>query len=314
MLEIENLRKKYGNTEVLKGISFTAEKGEILGLLGPNGTGKSTTMNIITGFISDFEGSVRLNGTEIVKQPAAFKKNIGYLPELNPLPLNMTVYEFMDFAADLKSVSKKTRKEHIEQILESTGLLHVRKRLLRNLSKGYKQRTGIAQALVGDPELIILDEPTVGLDPKQIADIRTLVRSLAADHTVIFSSHILSEVNAICDNVVIMYKGRVLTHAAPNELVKELDQHGGIILCTEDENNRSEQILKQADFVREYSIVETSGNNRKYYIKSDDNDFGQKIFFAFADQHIPITQLTPDQFTLEDAFLQYLAAAEQEEI
>lgn len=314
MLEIENLRKKYGNTEVLKGISFTAEKGEILGLLGPNGTGKSTTMNIITGFISDFEGSVRLNGTEIVKQPAAFKKNIGYLPELNPLPLNMTVYEFMDFAADLKSVSKKTRKEHIEQILESTGLLHVRKRLLRNLSKGYKQRTGIAQALVGDPELIILDEPTVGLDPKQIADIRTLVRSLAADHTVIFSSHILSEVNAICDNVVIMYKGRVLTHAAPNELVKELDQHGGIILCTEDENNRSEQILKQADFVREYSIVETSGNNRKYYIKLDDNDFSKKIFFAFADQHIPITQLTPDQFTLEDAFLQYLATAEQEEI
>ncbi len=314
MLEIENLRKKYGNTEVLKGISFTAEKGEILGLLGPNGTGKSTTMNIITGFISDFEGSVRLNGTEIVKQPAAFKKNIGYLPELNPLPLNMTVYEFMDFAADLKSVSKKTRKEHIEQILESTGLLHVRKRLLRNLSKGYKQRTGIAQALVGDPELIILDEPTVGLDPKQIADIRTLVRSLAADHTVIFSSHILSEVNAICDNVVIMYKGRVLTHAAPNELVKEFDQHGGMILCTEDENNRSEQILKQADFVREYSIVETSGNNRKYYIKLDDNDFSKKIFFAFADQHIPITQLTPDQFTLEDAFLQYLATAEQEEI
>ena len=314
MLEIENLRKKYGDTEVLKGISFTAEKGEILGLLGPNGTGKSTTMNIITGFISDFEGSVRLNGTEIIKQPAAFKKNIGYLPELNPLPVNMTVYEFMDFAADLKSVCKKDRKEHIEQILESTGLLHVRKRLIRNLSKGYKQRTGIAQALVGNPELIILDEPTVGLDPKQIADIRILVKSLAADHMVIFSSHILSEVNAICDSVVIMYKGKVLTHAAPNDLVKKLDKHGGMLLCTKDENNQSEQILQQADFVKKYSVVEVSGNIKKYYIKFDDIDFSKKIFFAFADRQIPIIELTPDKFTLEDAFLQYLTAAEQEAV
>ncbi len=316
MVEIDNLKKKYGGKEALKGISFTADDGEILGLLGPNGAGKSTTMNIITGFITDYEGEVRLDGIRLHEQPAKYKRQIGYLPEMNPLPYNMTVSEFLEFAAGLKGIEKRKVPEELDRVLEATGLTQVRNRLIRNLSKGYKQRTGIAQALVGSPKLLILDEPTVGLDPKQLADIRNLIRSLANEHTVIFSSHILTEVNAVCDNVVIMKQGTVLAHASPEELARKLKRSETIHIRLEDGADAAESIFGKMNFLTEYQRLEqTDGekDERSYVLKTEDKDACKKIFLAFADRRIPILSMTPEEFTLEDAFLELISTSGQEE-
>ncbi|MBQ9519747.1 MAG: ATP-binding cassette domain-containing protein [Firmicutes bacterium] len=305
MLEVKNLRKKYGDHTALKGISFYAQKGEVLGLLGPNGAGKSTTMNIITGYLPDFEGEVILNGA--AQSDPLYKKNLGYLPEMTPLHKNMTVNEFLEFSADLKSIKKQDKKADIEKALSSTGLLSVRGRRIANLSKGYKQRVGIAQALIGSPEVIILDEPTVGLDPRQMSDIRQLIKGLAKEHTVIFSSHILSEVSAVCDRVVILYKGELLVHDKPQNLADVLGHTAEIYLRVSGDPSKAEAVLSKTEGVSEYRV----NDDNSYSVFSDKEDLCESLFFAFAAENLPIVELTPKKSSLEDIFIHYINNAEE---
>ena len=220
MIEVKNLVKRYGNHLALDNVSFTIQKGEVVGFLGPNGAGKSTTMNIITGYLSSTEGDVLVDGVSVLEQPEKAKQKIGYLPELPPLYTDMTVNEYLSFVCDLKGVPAKQKEETLARVTKQARISDVRKRLIRNLSKGYKQRVGIAQALVGDPELLILDEPTVGLDPKQITEVRDLIKNLSEEHTLIISSHILAEVQAVCDRVIIINKGRIVATDTPDNLAK----------------------------------------------------------------------------------------------
>ena len=218
MIEVKNLVKKYGDHTAVDHLSFTVEKGQIYGFLGPNGAGKSTTMNIMTGYLGATDGEVLINGHDILKEPEAAKKSIGYLPELPPLYMDMTVMEYLKFSAELKKIKKEDREAEIEKALKLVKLADVQDRLIKNLSKGYKQRVGLAQAILGFPEIIILDEPTVGLDPKQIIEIRELIRELAKEHTVILSSHILAEIREVCDYIMIISKGKLVASDTPEHL------------------------------------------------------------------------------------------------
>ena len=233
MIQVTNLVKQYGNKTALQGINFTVEKGQILGLLGPNGAGKSTTMNIMTGYLSATSGEVKIDGYDILTEPMKAKKLIGYLPEIPPLYLDMKVREYLNFVAQLKKVKKKERKAQVEEVIRMTELGEYENRLIKFLSKGYKQRVGLAQALLGSPELLILDEPTVGLDPKQIINMRELIKELAKTHTIILSSHILSEISAVCDSVIIIDRGKVIAQGTAEELEEHLGDKDNlnIILC-----------------------------------------------------------------------------------
>lgn len=226
MLEVKYLTKKYGAANALSSVSFRAEKGQIVGLLGPNGAGKSTVMSIIAGYTSKSSGKILVCGIDADENPAAIRRSIGYLPENTPLPINMTVGEFLDFSSDLKKVPKAEKAPCIERVTELAGLTEVRGRLIRNLSKGFRQRTGIAQALIGTPEVLILDEPANGLDPAQAVSMRELVRELGKSYTVLYSSHILREIEAVCDRVVLLYKGCVLADGTVSELVHAPLPHG----------------------------------------------------------------------------------------
>ncbi|MBQ8002301.1 MAG: ATP-binding cassette domain-containing protein [Clostridia bacterium] len=219
MIEVKNLSKSYGDKKAVRNISFCMEKGEILGLLGPNGAGKSTTMNMITGYISISEGEVKVNGVDVLENPLEAKKMIGYLPEQPPLYEEMTVSEYLGFVYDLKKVKMNIpKKEHIADVMNTVAISDVKGRKIKNLSKGYKQRVGFAQALIGKPDVLILDEPTVGLDPNQIVEIRDVIRSLKKDHTIIFSTHILSEVSELCDRVIVINEGRIATEKTKDEI------------------------------------------------------------------------------------------------
>ena len=220
MIEVSNLTKKYGDHIAVDHLSFRVEKGQIYGFLGPNGAGKSTTMNIITGYLAATEGTVTIDGKDVQKDPEEAKRAIGYLPELPPLYVDMTVREYLEFVAELKKVPKKEREQQISEVMEMTQITDMQQRLIKNLSKGYRQRVGLAQAILGYPEVIILDEPTVGLDPKQIIEIRDLIRKLGEDHTVILSSHILSEVSAVCDHIMIIAHGKLVASDSPENLQK----------------------------------------------------------------------------------------------
>jgi ABC-2 type transport system ATP-binding protein len=235
VIEIVNVTKRYGEQVALDSLSFTVNKGEILGFLGPNGAGKSTTMNILTGYISATEGSVRIDGIDMLEKPELAKKKIGYLPELPPLYMDMTVEEYLKFVHRIKKVKSDKIEPSMSRILALVKLTDVRKRLIKNLSKGYKQRVGLAQALVGDPEVLILDEPTVGLDPKQIIEIRNLIQKIGKTHTIILSSHILSEVSAICSRVLIINKGQIVATGTPDELAKKVDAKNKITIRVKDE-------------------------------------------------------------------------------
>ena len=224
MIEINNLVKKYGEHVAVDHLSLTVEPGKIYGFLGPNGAGKSTTMNIITGYLGATSGTVTINGHDIFKEPEEAKKCVGYLPEIPPLYADMTVLEYLNFVAELKKLQKSLRKRYVEEAMETTGILDVKNRMIRNLSKGYRQRVGFAQAILGYPEIIILDEPTVGLDPKQIIEIRDLIKKLGEKHTVILSSHILTEISAVCDHVFIISKGKLVASDSTENL---LDQMSG---------------------------------------------------------------------------------------
>jgi ABC-2 type transport system ATP-binding protein len=245
VIQIENVTKRYGSHVALDNLNFTVNKGEVIGFLGPNGAGKSTTMNIITGYISASEGSVKVDGIDILENPEKVKSKIGYLPELPPLYMDMTVIEYLKFVSKLKKVKKDSIEPSLQRIMNLVKVNHVQNRLIKNLSKGYKQRVGLAQALIGDPEVLILDEPTVGLDPKEIIEIRNLIKSIGKEHTIILSSHILSEVSAVCDRVLIMSKGKLVATGTPDELSKKLSLGNKLLLRVKGSKSSVVETIKE---------------------------------------------------------------------
>ena len=306
MIEVTNLTKKYGDHIAVDHLSFRVEKGQIYGFLGPNGAGKSTTMNIITGYLAATEGTVTIDGKDIQKDPEEAKRSIGYLPELPPLYVDMTVREYLEFVAELKKVPKKERKQQIDEVMEMTQITDMQQRLIRNLSKGYRQRVGLAQAILGYPEVIILDEPTVGLDPKQIIEIRDLIRKLGENHTVILSSHILSEVSAVCDHIMIIVHGKLVASDSPENLQKLMS--GSMELNLEVKGSAAAvksalQEISQIDRIEENT--EASKNVAKLKVISKENaDIREQVFYALADAKLPILEMTHAEKSLEDIFLE----------
>ena len=313
MIEINNLVKRYGDIKAVNGISFTVNDGEVLGFLGPNGAGKSTTMNIITGYLSSTSGSVKVNGHDILEEPEEAKKCIGYLPEQPPLYFDMTVLEYLNFICDLKKVPKKDRKEQLASILSMIKLVDMADRLIGNLSKGYKQRVGIAQALVGNPDILILDEPTVGLDPNQILEIRKLIRKLAQKHTVILSSHILSEVQAVCDRVVIINKGKVAAIDTITDLSTKLNGSTKLSLSfkgpEKDVVNNLRSIPGVTNVVSVVSNADTSIHQVEITAESDSkSDVRSSVFYTMSKGGWPMLEFRSLDPTLEEIFLSITSA------
>lgn len=306
MIEVKNLVKRYGNHVAVDNLSFTVEKGQIYGFLGPNGAGKSTTMNIITGYMSSSEGTVVIDGHDILEEPEEAKKRIGYLPEIPPLYLEMTVKEYLMFAADLKKVAKSEKKKMIDDIMNLTKIDHVKNRLIKNLSKGYKQRVGIAQAMVGYPEVLILDEPTVGLDPKQIIEIRDLIRNLAKKHTIILSSHIMQEISAVCDHILIISKGKLVACDTPDNLSKEFAGDNVLDVTVKATPQQLKKALYGITDIKEvtYKISEMRDALDVTIKPADGADLREQIFYACAKEECPIMKLQFKKMSLEDVFLE----------
>ena len=308
MIQVENITKKYGSFTAVNDISFEIEEGEIVGFLGPNGAGKSTTMNMVTGFIEPTSGKIIIDGYNISKKPKKAKRQIGYMPEGVPLYTDLTVKEFVTYMAELKGVPKKERKEKVEKALEDTGLIDVKNKLTRNLSRGYKQRVSMAGALVSNPKVIILDEPTVGLDPKQVTEIRTLIKNLGKEHTVILSSHILSEVSQICNRVIIINKGKIIAIDTPENLEKNVVRDNIVYVTVEDPENKMDSVKDKLENVQEIKLIEENEDKtKKYKITADDGvDLRKNIFDTFAKEEITIFEMKKSDVTLEDAFMQLI--------
>ncbi len=308
MIEVKNITKRYGKAVAVENISFTIEDGEIVGLLGPNGAGKSTTMNILTGFLEQTEGEVIIDGFDTLKKPKKAKKEIGYMPEGVPLYTDLTVKEFVTYMAEIKQVEKKSRKEKVEKIIEQTGLKDVEKKLIKNLSRGYKQRVSMAGALVGEPKILILDEPTVGLDPKQITEIRNLIKELGKTHTIILSSHILSEVSQICNKVIIINKGKIVAVDTPENLENKVNNNNCIYVMVEDTENKVEQIKDKINGVKKIELVEENKDGTKQYLIEAEKhiDIRKTIFSEFAKENITIFEMKKADTTLEDAFMKLI--------
>lgn len=305
MIEVKNLTKKYGDHTAVKNLSFQVEEGQIYGFLGPNGAGKSTTMNMITGYIASTEGTVVINGHDILEEPEEAKKDIGYLPEQPPLYMDMTVIEYLRLAAELKKVPKKDRETMISDIMDMVQLTSMKDRLIKNLSKGYKQRTGLAQALMGYPEVIILDEPTVGLDPKQIIEIRDLIKSLGKKHTVILSSHILSEVSAICDYVMIISHGELVASDTPENLAKLMEGENTLELTIKGSRRQVEGILDSIREISEKNFTSSENGTVNVSVKTEgDADVRESLFYACAENMCPILRMENNRVSLEDIFLE----------
>jgi ABC-2 type transport system ATP-binding protein len=312
VITVKNVTKKYGKFKAVDNISFEINDGEIIGLLGPNGAGKSTTMNILTGFIEPTEGEVIINGYNISKKPKKAKKCIGYMPEGVPLYKDMTVKEFVTYMAELKGVKKEQIKESVDQAIQDTWIQNVRKVLIRNLSKGYKQRVSMAGALVGNPEIIILDEPTVGLDPKQIIEIRNLIKKLGKNHTLIISSHILSEISQICERVIIINKGQIVAVDSPEHLEDTVNIENAINIIVEDKENKIEKIKIQG--AKKIELIKKNDDNTKEYriIPEKDYDIRKSIFSDLAKENITIFELRKPEITLEEAFMDLIKKNEKE--
>ena len=311
MIEVSHLTKRYGNHLALSDLSFTIPNGQIYGLLGPNGAGKSTTMNILCGYLSCSAGKAEINGMDILENPLEAKKQIGFLPEQPPLYMDMTVEEYLNFIYDLKDTTLK-RDEHLAEICEVTGIAHMRKRLIRNLSKGYKQRVGIAQALIGNPSVLIFDEPTVGLDPKQIVEVRNLIRSLGKKHTVILSTHILSEVQAVCDRIIIISKGTIVANEKTEEISKAVTNVSKLTakIC-----GPEQEILSAIRSLAGVSSVSCLGkkdlDSSTFVVESQPGiDLRKPLFNLMAANHYPIIGLEAQGLNLEDVFI---TAVEEEE-
>ena len=304
MVEVKNLTKCYGDIKAVDDISFTVDTGEVLGFLGPNGAGKSTTMNIITGYISSTSGTVTVDGSEILENPKETKKKIGYLPEIPPLYPDMTVRKYLEFMFDLKKV-KLPKKEHIDEVMRLVQISDKESRIIKNLSKGYRQRVSFAQALLGNPPVLILDEPTVGLDPKQIIEIRKLIRGLGKKHTVIFSSHVLSEVSATCDRVIVISEGRLVADAKTEELSKSFADVQKLSLTVEGGSSDVLNEIKKIPGVKKYvKLRDISDKIAEYSIEySNDADIRRDVFSAMVRIGCPILEMKSGNESLEDMFL-----------
>ena len=314
MIEVKHVTKKYGNFTAVDDINFTIKNDEIVGFLGPNGAGKSTTMNMITGYIEPTSGKIIVNDYEISKDPKKVKRQIGYMPESTPLYNDLTVREFVNYMADLKYVKRKDKKEKVDKVLQDVGLTDVQKKLIRNLSRGYKQRVSMAGALIGDPKVLILDEPTVGLDQKQITEIRDLIRKLGKNHTVILSSHILSEVSQICEKVIIINKGKVLAVDTPSNLEEKFEEENRIFVTVEDEKNKIDRVAKKIKNLKSIEFIKDKNDGTKQYelIADKSTDLRKEIFNLFPKNDINILELKKSEITLEDAFLKLISQKENE--
>ena len=325
MIEVKNLTKYYGDKHAVDGISFSVKQGEILGFLGPNGAGKSTTMNILTGYISSTSGSVEIDGYDILDNPIEAKQKIGYLPELPPLYADMTVQGYLSFVYDLKKC-KIPKKQHIDDVCRRVRIDHVQKRVIKNLSKGYRQRVGLAQALIGNPEVLILDEPTVGLDPKQIIEIRDLIKVLGERHTVILSSHILSEVQAVCDRLVIINGGKIVADDTAENLTRKLSRDFRYIIRVEGPQEDIQKVLSSIPGMKEVLFNgEKEPGAFEFSLESDPAlDIRREVFHRIVTRNWTILSFRSTEMTLEDIFLQLttgdsaaaeatLAGAEKEE-
>ena len=312
MIEVKNVTKKYGKVKAVDNISFTINDGEIVGLLGPNGAGKSTTMNMLTGFIEQTSGTIIIDNYDMLKKPKKAKKEIGYMPEGVPLYTDLTVKEFVRYMAEIKKVDRKERKEKVEKIIEQTGLKDVQKKLIKNLSRGYKQRVSMAGALVGEPKILILDEPTVGLDPKQITEIRNLIKELGKTHTVILSSHILSEVSQICNKVIIINKGKIVAIDTPERLEDKVTNNNCLYVTVEDTENKMKDIKDKIKDIEKVELVEENEDGTKEYMieAKQDVDLRKTIFSEFAKENITIFEMKKADTTLEDAFMKLIEGGE----
>ena len=305
MIQVENVTKRYGQRVAVDHLNFTVNRGEILGFLGPNGAGKSTTMNIITGYLSATEGSVKLDGHDILEEPQAVKRQIGYMPELPPLYFDMTVQDYMSFVCDIKGVARSRRKENMNRAMEMLKITDVRGRLIKNLSKGYKQRVGIAQSLIGTPPVLILDEPTIGLDPQQIIETRNLIRELGKEHTIILSSHILPEVQAVCSRVLIINKGKIVASDTPENLSRGLSHDNRLNVRVEGSEKEALAVARAVTFVQK---AESLGSKEPGTVDlvieaKREQDVRREVFLAFAKNNLPLLVIKSMDLTLEEIFL-----------
>ena len=305
MIEVKHLTKRYGNHVAVNDLNFTIDKGKVYGFLGPNGAGKSTTMNIITGCLGATEGEVLIDGHSIAEEPMQAKRLIGYLPEQPPVYMDMTPAEYLDFVARAKGIPAKERAQQIETVTEKTRIQDVRNRLIRNLSKGYRQRVGIAQALLGRPEIIILDEPTVGLDPAQIIEIRELIRELGKEHTLVLSSHILSEVQAVCDAIMIISKGRLVASDTSENLTALFAGTVTLNLDVRATEDAARKVLDTVPGIEDMAL--SAGDPCVTHVQlkpEEDQDIRETLFFAFAKAGLPILSMMQNHASLEDVFLE----------
>lgn len=314
MIKVENLVKRYGDHAAVDNLSFEIDKGQIFGFLGPNGAGKTTTMNIITGYIAATGGSVEINGFDILTQPEKAKKCIGYLPEIPPLYPDMTVIEYLRFVAELKKVPKEERGAQIQEIMQMTKITDVEGRLIKNLSKGYKQRVGLAQAIMGYPDVIILDEPMVGLDPKQIIEIRALIKNLSGNHTIILSSHILSEVNTLCDHIMIISHGKLVACDSPEGLKKLMEKSIEIEIVALGNVEKAENILSGLEHIQSYTFeTPAEENSVKIRVVTQDNmDIRRELSVALTSGDMPVLSMNKLEKSLEDIFMQLTESSEQD--
>lgn len=306
MIEVKNVTKKYGSFVAVNDISFTINDGEVVGFLGPNGAGKSTTMNMITGYIEQTDGQIIVNGYDTIKKSKKAKQQIGYMPEGVPLYNDLTVKEFVTYMAELHKVERKQKKEKVQSILKEVGLDSMQNKLIKNLSRGQKQRVSLAGTIVFDPKILILDEPTVGLDPKQITEIRSLIKELGKKHTVILSSHILSEVSQICDRVIIINKGKIVAIDTPENLEKKVSDNNILYVTVEDPNNKVNKIKNEA--ITEIKMLKTNDDGTKQYeIRANENvNLNKLVFSEFAKENITIFEMKKPEVTLEDAFMKII--------
>lgn len=306
MIEINHLVKKYGSHVAVDDLSLTVEPGKIYGFLGPNGAGKSTTMNIITGYLAATSGEVKINGFDVLKQPEEAKKCVGYLPELPPLYMDMTVKEYLDFVAELKKLEKSLRAGYVREAMKITKTEEVSGRLIRNLSKGYRQRVGFAQAVLGYPEILILDEPTVGLDPKQIIEIRDLIKELGKKHTIILSSHILSEISAVCDHVFIISHGKLVASDSTENLLERMTGAQEIELLVKAEEDTAETAIREVAQVERCEKTESKedGAVQLLVTAKKDADVREAIYHTCVEHHMPILEMKAASKSLEDVFLE----------
>ncbi|MBO5786788.1 MAG: ATP-binding cassette domain-containing protein [Clostridia bacterium] len=315
MVEITDVRKSYGNKHAVNGISFEVKEGEILGFLGPNGAGKSTTLNIITGYLSADSGSVKIDGTDILEEPLKAKKDIGFLPEIPPLYVEMTVLEYLNFVYDLKGC-KLPRKQHLKEICEVVKIWDVGNRLIKNLSKGYRQRVGIAQALIGNPKVLIFDEPTIGLDPRQIIEIRNLIKMLGREHTIILSTHILPEVQAVCDRIVVINKGEIVANEKTEDLINAVDGSRKLVAKIVGPEDEVLKALRSLGGVKTAEVLgKRDTDSISYMIESQERvDIRKPLFALLSGRNWPLIGLEGMELSLEDIFMRLVGKEKDKEV